>query len=136
MQNIKIAVRAACVVSSLLLANTAYAFDMGNMMNPSKWMNNNNNDRYDDYRGGPGYGYGGPGYGYGGPGYGYGGYPGYGGPGYGYYGGYPGYGAPGYGYGGYPGYGAPTVVVPGNGSNGSEVQQLKARIRELENEVR
>ena len=123
----KTTVRAACVVSSLLLASSAHAFDMGNMMNPSKWMGNNN-DRYDDYRGGPGYGWGGPGY--------YGGYPGYGGPGY--YGGYPGYGPPGYGYGGYPGYGygAPTVVVPGNSSSSAEVQQLKARIRELENEVR
>jgi hypothetical protein len=122
-------VSAACVASSLLLAGTAHAFDMGNMMNPSKWMNNNN-DRYDDYRGGPGYGYGYPGYG----GY-YGGYPGYGGPG-GYYGGYPGYGAPGYGYGGYPGYGGSTVVVPGNSGGNSEVQQLKARIRQLETEVR
>jgi hypothetical protein len=46
----------------LLLANTAYAFNMGNMMNPSKWMGGNKDkDRYDDYRGGPGYGYpGGP----------------------------------------------------------------------------
>ena len=33
--------------------------DMGNMMNPSRWMGGNNNDRYDDYRGGPVYGYGG-----------------------------------------------------------------------------
>lgn len=130
MQNTKIAVRAALVASSLLLANSAHAFDMGNMMNPSKWMNNDN-DRYDNYRYGPGYGYGGPGYGY------YGGYPGYGGPGYGgYYGGYPGYGAPGYGYGGYPGYGGSTVVVPGNSAGNSEVQQLKDRIRQLETEVR
>jgi hypothetical protein len=130
----KITIRAAYVASSLLVATTAHAFDMGNMMNPSKWMGNNN-DRYDDYRDGRGYGYGYPGYGgYGGPGY-YGGYPGYGGPGYGY-GGYPGYGGPGYGYGGYPQYGGSTVVVPGNSSSNSEVQQLKARIRQLETELR
>lgn len=82
--------------SSLAIAPGAYAFNMGNMMNPSKWMGNNNRDRYDDdyyydRRGpyGPYGGYGGPYGGYGGP---YGGYPGYG------YGGYPGYGygAPGY----------------------------------------
>jgi hypothetical protein len=94
------------VMICLLLANTAHAFDMGNMMNPSKWMGNNRDDDYYDRRG---YGYGGPGWGN--PGYGYGG-PGWGGyPGYGYgapgWGGYPGYGygAPGYGY---PGYGAGT----------------------------
>jgi hypothetical protein len=138
MQNKEITVRVAFVAISLLLANTAYAFDMGNMMNPSKWMGGNkDNDRYDDYRGGPGYGYGGPGYGY------YGAYPGYGGPGYGYYGGYPGYGGPGYGYGGYPAYGGypgyggtPSVVVSGSGSNNAEIQQLKDRIRQLEGEVR
>jgi uncharacterized membrane protein len=64
-QNKERTVRVAFVAISLLLANTAYAFDMGNMMNPSKWMGGNrDNDRYDDYRGGPGYGYGGyPGYG-------------------------------------------------------------------------
>jgi hypothetical protein len=136
-QNKEITVRLAFVAISLSLASTAYAFDMGNMMNPSKWMGGNkDNDRYDDY--GRGYGYGGPGYGYGGPGYGYGGYPGgygYGGyPGYGY-GGYPG----GYGYGGYPGGygygGTPAVVVPGGGSN-TEIEQLKDRIRQLEGEVR
>jgi hypothetical protein len=121
---------------SSLPGNAAYALDMGNMMNPSKWMGGNN-DRYDDYYDEPGYGYGGPGYGYGGPGYGYGG-PGYGygGPGYGYGGPGYGYGGPGY-YGGYPGYGvSPTVVVPGGGSSDSEIQQLKDRIRQLEREVR
>ena len=100
--------------------NTGFAFDMGNMMNPSKWMGGGRDrDYYDEGPwGGPGYG--GPGYGYGVPG-GYGGAPGYGygvpggyggGPGYGYgapggYGGAPAgysYGAPG-GYGGGPGYG-------------------------------
>ena len=141
MQKEKISVRAAFVAVGLLCAGTACAFDMGNMMNPSKWMGGDKDkDRYyDDY--GPGYGYGGPGYGYGGPGYGYGGYPGYG---YGGYGGYPGYGGyggyggyPGYGgYGGYPGYGtSSTVVVPGNGGS-SEIEQLKDRIRQLEGEIR
>ncbi len=74
----------------LAVASQAQAVNFGDMMNPSKWLGNKNNDRdyYDRYYGYPGYGY--PGYGYGGyPGYGYGGYPGYG------YGGYPGYG---YGY--------------------------------------
>jgi hypothetical protein len=143
--------RAAIAAVSLLLANQVHAFDMGNMMNPSKWMGNNNDDDeyYDDYYGGPGYGYGGPGYG---PGYGYGG-PGYGGPGYGY--GDPGYGygGPGYGYGG-PGYGgdpayggAPAYgVTPGYGSapgysaqgaepREAEIRRLKERLRQLEGGV-
>ncbi|MEN8178913.1 MAG: hypothetical protein ABFS39_09850 [Pseudomonadota bacterium] len=85
--------------SNLAVVPGAYAFDMGNMMNPSKWMGGKNRDRYDDdyYYDRGRYGYGGPYGGYGGP------YGGYGGP-YGY-GGYPGYGygAPGYGYGA-PGY--------------------------------
>ena len=81
----------AFLAFSLLLAMPAQAFDMGNMMNPSKWMNKDKDrDRYydDDY-----YDYGPP------PGYGYGGYgaPGYGGYGAPGYGGYGGYGAPGYG---------------------------------------
>ena len=67
MHDKNISLRVAFVAISLLLASTAYAFNMGNMMNPSKWMGGNrDNDRYDYYRGGPGYGYGGPGYGYGG----------------------------------------------------------------------
>jgi hypothetical protein len=90
------------LASSLLLAMPAQAFDMGNMMNPSKWVGGDkkrdryDDDYYDDYDYGPppGLGYGAPGYGYGAPGYG-----GYGAPGYGGYGapGYGGYGAPGYG---------------------------------------
>jgi len=139
--------RVIIVAAGMLLANPASAFDMGNMMNPSKWMNgNNDHDRYDDddYRGGyggPGYGYGGPGYGYGGPGYGYGG-PGYGygGPGYGY-GGYGapgyGYGGTGYGYGGAPGYGG----TYGSGTSGTEsreaeIQRLNERLRQLEGGIR
>jgi hypothetical protein len=108
--------RAVLVVCSTVMltgAGIGHAFDMGNMMNPSKWFGGGNRDRDyygDGYGGGPGYGYGGPGYGYGGPGYGYGG-PGYGygGPGYGY-------GAPGYGYGG-PGYGG-YGGAPGYGGYG------------------
>ena len=114
------------MAASLLLANSAYAMDMGKMMNPSQWMGGNkDSDRYDDYRGGPGYGYpGGP------PGYGYGGAPGYGaGPGYGY-GGAPGYdAAPGYG-------GAPVHGAPATGSNEAEVMRLKERIRQLEGGMR
>lgn len=97
-------------MAALTGSGTGYAFDMGNMMNPSKWFggNKDHGDYYGDRWGGPGYGYGGPGYGYGGPGYGYGvpGY-GYGAPAYGY-------GAPGYGYGapGY-GYGAPGQAGTG-----------------------
>ena len=55
--------RGIIVMISLLLANAAYAFDMGNMMNPSKWVGSNRDD--DDYdRHGYGYGgYGGPGWG-------------------------------------------------------------------------
>jgi len=148
MQNQKITFRVVFVAASLLLANTAYAFDMGKMMNPSKWMGGNSDrDRYDDYYdgpgyGGPGYGYGGPGYGYGGPGYGYGG-PGYGygGPGYGYggpgYGGQGyGYGAPGYGYGD-PGYGGTSAYgTSGSGSSEAEIMRLKERLRDLESSVR
>jgi hypothetical protein len=125
------------LATGLLFAGTASAFDMGNMMNPSKWMGGNDDDDYyyDDYYdyppppgyGAPGYGYGAPGYG--GPDYGYGA-PGYGGPG-------PGYGAPGpggYG-GGAPGYGAgPAYSAPQGGSSAesTEILRLKERIRALE----
>jgi hypothetical protein len=83
-------------IGGVMAANVAQAFDFGNMMNPSRWFDN---DRYYDrgYYGG----YGGP---YGGYGpYGYGPYGPYGG-----WGGYPGWG------GGYPGYGygnAPSTIV-------------------------
>ena len=142
MKNQKIKFRVFIVAVSLLLANSVYAFDMGKMMNPSKWMGGSKDkDRYDDYYDGPGYGYPGgpPGYGYGGaPGYGYGGAPGYG------YGGAPGYGAaPGYGYGGAPGYGAapgyggaPAYGTPGTGSNEAEIMRLKERVRQLEEGAR
>lgn len=133
----------ALIMGSTMIcsASSVFAFDMGNMMNPSKWMGGNRDRDYDDdgpwggpgydgpgsYGRGPGYGYGIPGGGYGGPGYGYGAPGGYGGgPGYGAPGGYGGgpgyaapggYGGPGYGYGapggyGGPSYGAPPIAAP------------------------
>lgn len=106
------------ILGTLVVGATtpSVAFNMGDMMNPSKWMGGGRNrDRgYDD---GP---YGGPGYGYGGPG-GYGGGPGFGGPGYGGYGGgpgYGGYGGPEYGYGGPGGYGGGPGYGPGGGYPG------------------
>jgi hypothetical protein len=148
MRNGKMKLTAVIATASVLLAGTAQAFNMGNMMNPSKWMGgNSNSDRYDDYYGGPGGYGGGPGYYGGGPG-GYGGGPGYYGGGPGGYGGGPGYygGGPG-GYGGAPGYngGAPNYGVPaaggipgnsipasGSGSDVAEIEQLKQRLKKLE----
>nr|WP_207168492.1 hypothetical protein [Thiocystis violacea] len=115
-------------------APVSQAFNFGNMMNPSRWMGNNNNDRYDDrydepYMGGP-YG-GGP---YGSPYGGYG-YPGaYGAP-YGMPYGMPGFGATPGGY-GTPAYGAPMAApaAPQQSapSGTTEVEALKRRIEELE----
>lgn len=135
------------VVAGVLFTTTGYAFDMGNVMNPSKWMggnNNNNRDRYDDNydRGYGGPGYGGPGYGYGGPGYGPDTYYG-GAPGYGY--GAPAYGgAPGYGYGvapggtGAPAYGgAPAYAAPSANTEAAEqIERLQERVRMLEDAAR
>ncbi len=92
------------MIADATVLNIAQAFDMGNMMNPSRWFDN---DDYYDRGYGRGYGYGpyggyggyGP-WGYGGGPYGWGGYPG-GWGGYGGYGGYPGYG----------GGGPSTIVV-------------------------
>ena len=94
-------------MSILAATNIAQAFDMGNMMNPGEWFD----DDDDYYRHGRGYGGGYGPYGYGGPyGGGYGPYGGgYGGP----YGGYPGYG----GYGGYGGQPSTIVVNPSSDSN-------------------
>ncbi|HFD79278.1 MAG TPA: hypothetical protein ENK05_02640 [Gammaproteobacteria bacterium] len=116
----------ALLLAGLLLSGSAGAFNMGNMMNPSKWMNSNkhdDDDYYDDYRRG-GYPPPPPPPGYGGPGYGT---PGYGAPGYGA----PGYGRP--GYGGAP-YGAPANQPkrPDGGGEEAEIQRLKERIRRLE----
>jgi hypothetical protein len=149
MRNKAIKFSTAIVASALLLASTAHAFDMGNMMNPSKWMGGNkNSDRYDDYGGPSGYGGGPGGYGGGPGGYGggpggygggpggYGGGPGgYGGGPGGYGGGPGGYGGGPGGYGGAPRYGgAPAYGAPaaGSGSDAAEIEQLKARIKKLE----
>jgi hypothetical protein len=133
---------AVTVLAALMVyAPVSYAFNFGNMMNPSRWMGGDGDrydEGYDDYPGGP---YGAPGFGY--P---YGGYaPGYGAPGYGA----PGYGAPGYGPPA-PGYGAPAypsapvaapgaapapAATPAPGSapvDSAEVQALKRRVEELE----
>lgn len=72
---------------------------MFDMMNPSKWFNSNDRDRY--YGGYGPYGYGGGPYGYGGP-WGYGGGP-------------WGYGGGPWGYGGYR-QPQTIVVTPGGGS--------------------
>jgi hypothetical protein len=86
-------------MAMLATANVAQAFNMGNMMNPGEWFDDDDDDYYRyGRRGWGGYGpYGGGPYGYGGP---YGGYGPYGG-GYGPYG----------GYGGYGGYGHPSTIV-------------------------
>lgn len=104
------------LAAGFLFTGSASAFDMGNMMNPSKWMKGDGNDDYDDYdryddyyddryrgRGYPpprGYGYEGPGYG---------------------------------GYEGAPGF-APAYNAPQRGSSpdAAEISRLKERIRELE----
>jgi len=111
---ISVATGTALGLAILAGANVAQAFNMGNMMNPGEWF-----DDDDDYRYGRGYGgrYGpyGPGpYGWGGP---YGG----GGP-YGY-GGYPGYG------GGYGGYGRPSTIVV-NPSGGAKPAPPPPRLPE------
>ena len=85
---------AALGVAALAMTNVSHAF-FGNMMNPSRWFNDNDDDYY--YRRG-GYG----------P-YGYGPYGGYG------WGGPWGGGGP---YGGY-GYGQPSTIVV-NPSEGSK----------------
>jgi hypothetical protein len=97
---------AALGLAGMAAANVAQAFNFGNMMNPSRWFDNDR-DRYYDrgYYGG----YGGGPYGWGGP------YGGWGGP-YGGWGGGPwgGYGP--YGYGG----GYPSTIVVNPSSEGSQ----------------
>ena len=96
-------VSSTAVATALLsAANVAQAFNMGNMMDPGDWFDDDDDDYYRHGR------YYGRGYGPYGP---------YGGYGYGPYGGYGGYGP--YGYGGYPGYGqqpSTIVVNPGGDS--------------------
>jgi hypothetical protein len=126
-KTISVATATATGMAILAVTNVAQAFDMGNMMKPGEWFDNDNDHR----RYGRDYGGYGP-YGYGGGPYGYGGYPGYGGyggyPGYGGYGGHPGYG----GYGGHPGYGGygqqRTIVV--NPSSGAEQVATPPRLPE------
>ena len=102
---ISVAMGTALGMVMLGATNVAQAFNMGNMMNPGEWFD----DDDDYYRYGRGrYGGYGP-YDYYGPyGRGYGPYGGWGGP----YGGYP-------GYGGYGGYGQPSTIVV-NPSSGSD----------------
>ncbi len=112
---ISVATGTAIGMAILLMTNVAQAFDMGNMMKPGEWFDNDN----DHHRYGRGYGGYGP-YGYGGGPYGYGGGPyGYGGGPYGYGGGPYGYGGGPYGYGGYGGYGQQRTIVV-NPSSGAE----------------
>jgi len=108
---------AALGLAGMAAANVAQAFNFGNMMNPSRWFNDNDRDRYYD-RGY--YGYGGGPYGWGGGPYGYGGGPyGWGGP----YGGWGGYGP--YGYGGGYGGGYPSTIVVSPSSEGSKAPAPK-----------
>jgi hypothetical protein len=109
---------AVIAILGLAAATSAQAFNMGNVMNPSKWMGGNN-DRTDGPPPGYGQGYG---------------------PQSGYYG-QP--GAP--GYGGYPGAGAyPQGYAPGPGAGpaaGAEltteerILRLEQRVQMLEQEL-
>jgi len=90
---------AAMATAMLTTTNVAQAWNMGNMMNPGKWFDNDDDDdyyRHRYYRYG-GYGWGGGPYGWGGGPYGWGGGP--------------------YGWGGYPGYGTPSTIVVNPSSN-------------------
>ena len=62
---ISVATGAALGMAILAMTNVAQAFDMGNMMNPGEWFDNDDDYRYGrGYRGGYGpYGYGGGPYG-------------------------------------------------------------------------
>ena len=85
------------MLATILLgaANVAQAWNMGNMMNPGEWFDDDDDDYYRHGR------YYGRGYGPWGP--------------YGPYGPYGGYGP--YGYGGYPGYGQPSTIVVNPGAD-------------------
>ena len=101
---VSIAALATLIIVDAAVVNVAQAF-FGNMMNPGRWFDDDDDyyDRgYHRYGGYGPYGYGGGPYGYGGGPWGYGGGP----YGYGGYGGYPGYG------GGYPS----TIVVNPSGN--------------------
>ena len=75
-KTILVAAIAGILGGNLAMVNVAQAFNMGNMMNPGEWFDNDDDDRY--YRRYGGYGPYGGGYGPYGGGYGtYGGYGGY-----------------------------------------------------------
>lgn len=119
-----------------IAADSAQAFNFGNMMNPTRWWGGDR-DRYDDnYYGAPPYGYGYPA-----PGYAV---PGYAPPGYAA----PGYTAPGYGYAApapapapakpaaTPAPAAPapaaSAAAPAATDDNAEIARLKRRLSELE----
>ena len=107
--------------AGLAAAPVGHAFNFGDMMNPSRWMNGGDrhyDDRYydDPFYGGPYGGYG---------------YPGvYGVPHANPYA-VPGFGAPPTGYPA-PAYAPAPAAPPGTADNTSEVEALKRRIEELE----
>ena len=107
---ISVATGTALGMALLAATSVAQAFNMGNMMDPGEWFD----DDDDYYRYGRGGYYGGGPYGWGGP---YGG--GWGGP----YGGYGPYG------GGYGGYGQPSTIVV-NPSSGAEQAAPPPRLPE------
>jgi len=105
---ISVATGAALGAAILAVTSVAHAFNMGNMMNPGDWFD----DDDDYYRHGRGYGGYGP-YGYGPYGGGWGGGPyGWAGP-----------------YGGYGGYGQPSTIVV-NPSSGKDQAPPPPRLPE------
>jgi hypothetical protein len=113
---LKRAIVVVFITSMFAGTGIAYAFDMCNMMNPSKWRGDyrdrrDRDDYYRDSRVDSGHGYRGRSYGYDSPRYDYGGPP-----------------ARGYGYTA-PRYGAPHAR---SDALQAEIDQLKQRIRNLE----
>ena len=105
-----VATAAALGVAILAVTNIAHAFNMGNMLNPGEWFDNNDDDYY---RYGRGY------------------YGGYGPYGYGPWGGGPyGWGGPYGGWGGYPGYGGQPSTIVVNPSSGKEQAPPPPRLPE------
>lgn len=95
---ITLAAAATLGIAAPAVMNVAQAFNMGNMMNPGEWFDDDDDRYYGGRYGGYGYGPYGP---YGGGPYGWGGGP------YGWGGGPYGWGGP---YGGY-GSGQPSTIV-------------------------
>lgn len=124
-------------IASVGMISSVQAIDMGNMMNPSKWMGGKNNNNNDNYRDDRNYGYGPP------PGQGYQNYPA---QGQGYPPpqgqGYQNYPPQGQGYQNYPppppppqgyGYGAPAAqAAPVGQDDAARIRELEERIRRLE----